>query len=176
VSVMGLDLSLTGSGVVVLDGAGPPVVAETLSNKLRGMERLGSLRDRIGALVSAWRPALICIEGYNRGAKNGREEAGELSGVVRLMLHRNGFKYVLASPGQVKKFATGKGVAEKSLMMMTVFKKWGFEPKTDDEADAMSLAKIAYALQGGQPVMTAYEMEVIEAIRNPAEKPKRKSK
>jgi Holliday junction resolvasome RuvABC endonuclease subunit len=43
------------------------------------------------------------------------------------------------SPTEVKKHAVGKGKASKLAMMLAAERKWGFEPKTDDEADALWL-------------------------------------
>lgn len=40
--------------------------------------------------------------------------------------------------GTIKKFATGKGNADKAAMIAAV-RSWGFEPVSDDEADAIAL-------------------------------------
>lgn len=39
----------------------------------------------------------------------------------------------------IKKFATGKGNADKDAVMAAVKEKWGFNPKDDNEADALAL-------------------------------------
>ena len=46
--------------------------------------------------------------------------------------------------GTIKKFATGKGNADKG-MMIAAAKVWGFDPKDDNEADAIALLKCRLA-------------------------------
>ena len=46
--------------------------------------------------------------------------------------------------GTIKKFATGKGNAKKSAVIAAV-KAWGYEPKDDNQADAIALLLCAEA-------------------------------
>lgn len=46
------------------------------------------------------------------------------------------------TPGQIKKFTTGKGNAKKELMMKEVYKRWGFETDSHDVADAYAIARL----------------------------------
>ena len=45
----------------------------------------------------------------------------------------------------LKKFLTGKGNAEKNLILMNVYKKYGVECSNDNEADAINIAKLLKA-------------------------------
>lgn len=57
--------------------------------------------------------------------------------------------YVGVPVGTIKKFATGKGNANKTKMLTAALKKWpGFEPATDDEADARWIAECAAQQKG----------------------------
>jgi crossover junction endodeoxyribonuclease RuvC len=166
-NVAGFDLSLTGTGVVVLSEKLEVLYKRTITTKLRDMERLAFIRGEIGAIVSQFKPSLACIEGYSMGSRAGQlASIGELGGVIKLLMHRNNFKYVIAAPTQVKKFVTGKGNSKKDEMMMAVFKRWGFEAKTSDEADAYGLARIALALTGHDVGLIQPQREVIDAIQN----------
>lgn len=52
--------------------------------------------------------------------------------------------YVGIPVGTIKKFATGSGAANKELMIVAAKMRWpGFEPQTDDEADARWIAATA---------------------------------
>lgn len=163
--VMGLDLSLTGTGVVVLDRAGAPLHAETVSCKFVGMARLAFIRGRIGELLSRHRPALVCVEGYSFASRQSHAHAlGELGGVIRLLLHRNDFIYKDVPPSTLKKFVTGKGNAAKDEVMMNVYKRWGWEMRDNNQADAYGLARIALALEGEDKNLIATQREVIELL------------
>ena len=170
--VMGLDLSLSSTGVVVLGLDGQLLHHTSITTKTRGMERLWYIRSQVADICTKHRPCLIAIEGYSRGARNGREEAGELAGIIKLMLFRNNVPYITPSPMQNKKFATGTGKAEKNQVMLAVFKRWGFSAKTDDEADGFSLAVIALTIKTKREPENATQREVIEAILNPPSKKK----
>lgn len=116
----------------------------------------------------------ICMEGYNRGARNWREEAGELSWMTRRMLLRifgvaNIIAYpTFASPGQVKQFATQNGSADKNLVLKAVFKKWGVDVDDDNLADAYTLSRMAAAIVTGQTAHT-YEAQIISKLERHTE-------
>jgi Holliday junction resolvasome RuvABC endonuclease subunit len=60
----------------------------------------------------------VAIEHYAMGAKFGREAAGELGGVLRVMLWENELAYREIPPLQLKQFATGKASAEKDHILL----------------------------------------------------------
>lgn len=165
---MGLDLSLSSTGICV--GAGKPECDyhKALSNKLRGIPRLAMIRDKVVDIAKYYKPAIICIEGYAFGRQNGREAAGELGGVVKVALSEAGYDVVVVSPGQLKKFATGSGNADKIKVATSVLKRWGVTFDSDDETDAFVLHLIAAALSDKDALeLTAYQKEVVQAILEP---------
>jgi Holliday junction resolvasome RuvABC endonuclease subunit len=139
VNVLGLDLSLTGTGVATPDGG-----TRTLHTVLRGLDRLRFLRSEIRELAD---PAdgtvdLVAIEGYSMGTQRQASHAhalGELGGVIRLMLHDLGVPTVDIPPASVKKYATGKGNANKNDMLLAAVKRLNYEGNSNDEADALWL-------------------------------------
>jgi Holliday junction resolvasome RuvABC endonuclease subunit len=66
----------------------------------------------------------------------------ELQGVLKLWAEGNGVEYRAYSPSEIKKHATGKGNADKALMLTTAQAKWG-NVTSHDEADALWLLDLA---------------------------------
>lgn len=58
----------------------------------------------------------IFIEGYSMGSKGQVFNIGENTGLLKHYLWFNNFKYEILSPSTIKKFATGKGNADKFKM------------------------------------------------------------
>ena len=167
-NIIGLDLSLTSTGYVTLDEFGEVVNNGAIKSKQKGIERLIELRDGVTELVPFAHQELvdlIVIEGYAFGAQNQAAYIGELGGVVKVALHELGREMLIVPPAKVKQFATGKGNARKDMMRLEVFKRWGFEAKTDDEIDAYALARIGYALMYKDDTLTQAQRDVIEKLR-----------
>jgi crossover junction endodeoxyribonuclease RuvC len=180
----GIDPSLTATAVAVVDDEGKLIQSEVISYKWDGPKRLAGIRDLTLRLLRSRCPVnlncTVCIEHYAMNCKFGRESAGELGGVLRVMLYENDYIYYEIPPLRLKQFATGKAKAEKDHILMAVYKKWGIEFQKNDEADAFILAQIAraiYMVKSGEDVeLTAYEREIINNIINPVKKAKKKKK
>lgn len=165
---VGLDLSLTGTGVVVLDQNCEVVFVKTLKNKLRGEERLSYLQSVIRAVIAKYPLATYCVEGYAMGMRSGQSfSIGELGGVIKLLLWTRGKVFNLVTPTALKKFVTGKGKAEKDMVILNVYKKWGWEAADNNQADAYVLAQIAKEIDSPSDNLAKYQEEVIEVILNP---------
>lgn len=167
--IVGIDASLTGTGVAVVNCS---LRTETIQSKKAGPERLIELRERIKQIVAG--ANLVVIEGYAFAKGNSAHQLGELGGVLRVMFHEMGLRVLEVAPGQVKKFATGKGVADKRDMSIAVLKRWGVDFTTDDETDAFVLAMIGRAYISGIEDLTVFQAEVIHALVN-GKKTKRRS-
>lgn len=134
--VIGLDLSLTGTGVALPDGS-----SLTITSRHRGVERLAELRDTVARLVLAGCD-LVAIEGYSMGTARQSSHAhglGELGGVIRLQLHDLDIRYVDIPPASLKRYATGKGNANKNDMLLAAARRLGYDGNSNDEADALWL-------------------------------------
>ena len=66
----------------------------------------------------------------------------EIGALVRAELWRRGIPVLEVPPTTLKKYVTGKGNADKSQMLMHMYKKWGVEPPTDNVGDAYALARL----------------------------------
>jgi crossover junction endodeoxyribonuclease RuvC len=181
---IGIDPSLTATAVIAIDAAGKFVKGTVCKVDKTGPARLARIRNQVRTFIEMLsgpggdQVGLIGIEHYAMGAKFGREAAGELGGVLRVAMYEDGQKYVEIPPLQLKQFATGKGVAQKDHVLMAVYKKWGMEFKTNDEADAFVAAQVARAVdmagRGENVKLTAYEAAVVGKILNPVKKSKKK--
>lgn len=63
---------------------------------------------------------------------------GGLLGMLTSWCEEREIPYQGVPVGEIKKFATGKGNADK-LAVKAAVETWGFKPETDDEADALAL-------------------------------------
>ena len=141
--MMGLDLSLTSTGV--------SINGETFSikPKTRGIERLVEISDRIVNFAVNASPIAVVIEGYSFGSKFSRAHSlGELGGVVKVALHKSGFSIIEIPPKCRAKFATGNGNASKTDVLnslKTQFPMRFYDGYGDDECDAWVLEQMAYA-------------------------------
>lgn len=165
--IIGLDLSLTGTGVALTEASEATVKTGFLMGaKLRGVERLFWYRTKIMEWVTGppTQTTLVVIEGYSFGSRNSQAHSlGELGGVIRLACATAGHTMVRVPPGTLKKFVTGKGNATKPEMAVGLFKRWGIEKADDNEADAAALALYGRALTGIDTPATKEQREALTA-------------
>jgi len=162
--ILALDLSLTSTGFACVDGVG------TLPTRLRGVDRLAFIRDRV-LDIAGGRTRLAVIEGYAFGRPNGMAALGELGGVVRVALAEQGVAIVEIPPSSLKKYAAGKGNADKQLVLTEAVRRLGYEGSSNDEADALWLYTMACdALCGTAPVVPAANRMALEAVTWPGER------
>ena len=141
--MMGLDLSLTSTGV--------SINGETfaIKPKTKGIERLVEISDRIVNFAVNAGSIAVVIEGYSFGSKFSRAHSlGELGGVVKVALHKAGFCIVEVPPKCRAKFATGNGNAGKVDVLEALkrqFPERFYDGYCDDECDAWVLEQMAYA-------------------------------
>lgn len=148
-NVLGLDLSLTATGVALPDGR-----SATWSTTRRGMERLDHLRGKVIDLLEAEPVHVVAIEGYSFNSKgNSIVNLGELGGVIRWTLWRFGFTYTDVPPPCLKKYATGAGNASKEAVLAAAIRRLGYEGHDHNQADALWLRAMALD-HYGHPVVT----------------------
>lgn len=142
--VVGLDLSLTATGVCLHDA----VTYTVKTNPKHGDGRLVVITD---AIVSAFdqpgRP-LAVIEDLPPSGAHGTKPLAMVQGAVRAALVRLGVPYALLPPTVLKAFATGKGTGSKTDMAMAAFKRSGREFGDDNQCDAWWLRQAGLAWYG----------------------------
>ncbi len=131
-AVVGLDLSITATGVALADGSlltvGPPA-------KL-GDRRLTAIVDRLEhAPAMVYAADLVVIEGPVVRS-SAAVVIGMVHGAVRSMLLGYGTPYAIVPPATLKKYATGKGNTDKTAMALALYKRTGLELADDNQVDA----------------------------------------
>lgn len=168
-TVVGLDPSLTGTGVARIDDYGIHTVlikstgkkGDSLASRAR---RLASLLSQIGNLVPEG--ALVVIEqpAYSQTGGSHHDRSG-LWWLVVAFLH-NFHKIVEVAPGTLKKFATGVGNAGKDQMLAAAIRRYPAAEVVDNNvADAVHLAAMG-ARYLGHP-LEADTVKILEAMEVP---------
>lgn len=78
---------------------------------------------------------------FTRG-KAAVEVANRFIGIIEDIAYNNKALLIRVTPQDLKKFATGRGNADKDEMTMACINKYGYHPTDDNEADAFLLSKL----------------------------------
>lgn len=147
--VVGLDLSLTGAGIAVLDGG--EVTVRTVKSKTAGMRvidrlaRLATMRSHIAEELQGAHLAVIEQPAYSQTNGHSHDRSG-LWWLVVDLASAMGVDVVEVSPTTVKKYATGTGSADKDAMVWTTAREWpGLERIDNNACDALWLAAMGRA-------------------------------
>lgn len=160
---VGLDLS-TKTGLVIIDESGNVITEKEITSKVKeDPQRMIDLTEQV--LAHLKKDDIIAVEGFSYGSR-GRGVAFQYGYgySVQISLYKNNFNYLVVTPSQVKKFATGLGNASKESMILPIYKKWGYEHESDNVRDAFILAQIARATKINTK-LTKYQKEIIDAIK-----------
>lgn len=144
---LGLDLSLSSSGAVIINNDYSILQKEVLSTPAKGVERLFFLEEKLKNFLNIHLNNInfICIESPAYGISEGNLfNLGQWAGIVELILFKFGKKYIFASPSQLKKFVLGSGRGEKQLMLLKTYQNFNEEFDDDNLCDAYGLARIAH--------------------------------
>ncbi|MFD6070773.1 hypothetical protein [Amycolatopsis lurida] len=154
--VLGIDPSLTGTGVAALDtsyldNGNPLYRVQTIKSVGHKGDSLRARNDRIRRIVDrvtqlALNADLIVIEApaFSRNTGSMWDRAGLWWSIVDTLLldHHD---IAMAPPNVVKKFAANKGNAGKDLVAVGMARLWGEDCQcaNDNEWDALTLATMA---------------------------------
>lgn len=142
--VVGLDLSLTSTGIAYRDGS----VGTVDGPSDLGDRRLTVLKQAVHVAVGdedaglGRKADLVAIEDLPTNAKSAGA-TGMVHGVVRALLLDLKIPYVVLSPATLKAYATGKGNVDKTAMAISAYKRTQREFANDDECDAFWLRAAA---------------------------------
>jgi crossover junction endodeoxyribonuclease RuvC len=164
---MGLDPSLTGTGIAFIHAGRLKTFRLVPPAKMRGVERLDWLSVQMEETLSAYGPDQVAIEAYSFGSRNSHAHAlGEAGGAFRLALYRRGVATIEVPPTSLKKFATGSGTAEKATVAKELYKRFGVDLSNNDEVDAagLALACMAHDDPSGFP-LTAAQREAMKKFQ-----------
>jgi Holliday junction resolvasome RuvABC endonuclease subunit len=156
---IGIDPSLNGTGIVVMENfkvldyffftniINNSKTKHAILNRETGIERLYIIQQWFYEFLNNYQPDYAAIENYAFGAKgNSVFQIGGLGEALRLCLYSSGIPYKEYEPARVKKYAIGKGNAEKSEMVVAALKD-GFDVSQygkngEDLADAYWIAQM----------------------------------
>lgn len=155
--VLGLDLSLTGTGICYLDGDGIAVLRTVRCGKLTGHERMRWILDAIAETQRGQHVDLVVIEGPSYGSQGGQRGHHERAGLwwlVAQSLSDRGRSYAVVAPKARAKYATGNGNDGKKRVLEHVRERYGHlrTIANDNEADALVLAHMGVDRLGGHLV------------------------
>ena len=162
--VVGMDLSLTETGITAISNG--KAYCSTLKplKDVRGIERLDWFDGQFAEMLEHYKPDAVAIENYAYMSHKG-VVLGELGALGRLNVWRRHIPLYLVSPNGLKKFATGKGRSPKGGIIKEVYKRWGIDTNNENVADSAVLAVIAYyKAYPGKAQTTAFQTEVMAKV------------
>jgi len=148
---VGIDPSLTGTGLTILDKDFECVKQQLICTTKRNGDiqdiehRLIYITKQLEVLLEYKSDIkLILIEGlsYNSKGESGAQLAA-LHYFIRIWLLQHDLTYDVAPPTTLKKFVSGKGNCKKEIMIKEIYKKWGVDFNDNNLADSYGLARLA---------------------------------
>ena len=103
--------------------------------------RVVRFKSKVRELIEAEQITLIAYERPAGMHKASIMVASEMVGVLKDLCIERGVQLACYSATEIKKFATGKGNANKDAMIAAAV-QFGFNPKDDNEADAIHLYRL----------------------------------
>lgn len=179
--VIGIDPSLTGTAVVAIRDTGVvcrPTVLCTKPLKVKSVRnrilRASSLADRVVDAIAELdivTIAYIVIEGYSYGSAAKAHDIGEYGGLLRAAMYKRlDCPISEVAPATLKKFATGKGNANKVAVATSLVKRYGHDfGGCDDLYDAFGLAKLAACVVGWDEPANEGQRKAVKKIQESME-------
>ena len=141
--ILALDPS-THCGFALSDGASGTWDLSIRRDEDSGM-RLVRLQSKLNEIKNGMPIDIIVFEAARHAAprmQGALTVQAELQGVIKLWCKNNEIGFRGYSPSEIKKHATGKGNANKNLMLEKARQKWS-NIKDDNQADALWLLDLA---------------------------------
>jgi crossover junction endodeoxyribonuclease RuvC len=143
---VGIDPSLVGTGIVMIDEDGEIVEQKLISTKPDNVieRRLLDIIDSLSFITKVPRLKKVYMEDLAYFSKSSRlfELAG-LHFLIRIFFFESNIQIKIIPPKTLKKFVTNNGNAKKNLMLLQCFKRWGKSFDDDNICDAYCLARLA---------------------------------
>lgn len=148
-TIVGVDPSLTSLGLAAIREGSVVAVARvrskgsTKDSLLQRYERQQGIIEQVRGFVAEWGPDLALIEGPSYGSKFGHphDRSGLWWGIVSTLLVTAACPVVEVPPTVRMKYATGKGSADKDVVLAHTIKRYPMADITsNDVADAVILA------------------------------------
>lgn len=169
--IVGLDPSLTAFGYMELTEALEILHPVTIKpGKKTGMDRINFLMDEIVYKRIVYRKHLqeivVFREDYAYAAGSSSDAVlKELGGILEYELYKNKIRLITIPIASAKKMATGKGNADKSVVMKEVYKNFGYDGD-EHTSDALAVAVTGVCLlnRGKITGLTKPQKEALDAL------------
>lgn len=193
--VIGLDLSLSNTGIAVWNRTGTPKnQADCDSYFLEFYSLLSGqnndLDARLLTMVNSIMlepcfsdearnilPELVVLEGLSFASNMGKsQERAALHYMVRQQMIAMGLPFIVVPPSSLKKFICKVGFAKKELMMKEVFRRYGVDAADNNQADAAGLCFFGASFLDFWPMQADQKEQMVrfKAVKVP--KPKKGKK
>jgi crossover junction endodeoxyribonuclease RuvC len=148
---VGVDQSLTGTGVVIFDEQANLIDQKLIATKpgqvpMDEVNRFITLFNLVHQTISAaaaGRRVCLLMEDFAYSQPHQMAALGGLGWHFRIMMSRTDWHFGTCSTNTLKKVATGKGIAPKEQVILGVYKRWTFEASDNNIADAYTLGRLA---------------------------------
>lgn len=150
---VGIDPSITGTGIVILEPEGRLIHSERIPDKGSDLfDRVAHIVCRVLKLAEIHRKRnrdlhegfIYAIETPTRTPN--LQVTAMLCALAYALRYNGAYGHILnVNPIHTKQYATGNAKADKALVMKCVLRDWGFDTDDDNVADAYILAQIARA-------------------------------
>jgi len=150
---VGIDPSLSASGLVMINEQGEIVVEKLIKTFTEHYicieQRLLDIMESITFLSGVLKLNCVYVEELPYLSKGGAifERAG-LMYMITSFLFSKDIAYSLIKPTTLKKWAVGKGNADKKMMMELSGERWGINFTDDNICDAYNLAQMCRHTEG----------------------------
>lgn len=136
-TVIGLDLSVTGTGIAYRDSSTSTVKTKQKDGDHRLTQIEEAVQIAVGGEHLSLGPAvdLVVMEDIPQNSHAAKPIA-MVHGVVRNLLNKQGIPYALVVPASLKYYATGKGSGDKVPMALAAYKRASREFEDDNQLDA----------------------------------------
>lgn len=160
--VIGLDLSLTGTGIARFDGSTITVKTKEKDGDLRLLQIQQAVREALQPGIN-----LAVIEGPLSHGAFALHIQGMVHGAVRAVLLENDVPYAVIQPTTLQAYATGKGRAKKADMILAAYKRFGREFGDDNQCDAFWLRHAGLDRLGeAEVVMPETHRKRLDVVKN----------
>jgi len=178
---LGIDPSLTGSGLALLNDDYAIIELIKFSTPAMGVERLFHLQNKLLEVLDTFENIIhVCIEGPAFRETGKIFDLGQWAGILYLELYKKGIDFTIVAPLQLKKYVSKIGRNQgKQVVILDVYKNFGEEIRDNDLADAYVLARLAhdfYKRKNDIKIknIKKYQLEVLNKLLN-AQKDKDKA-
>ena len=147
---LGIDPSLNSTGVVCVDDNKSVIFSNAIHTDINDniYTRIQHIEKEITSVIEKFEPVYVAIENLSFASRG--KAMFQLAGLHFLiclsMMNRN-IPFIEVAPTSLKKFVTKSGRAKKEMMLLQIYKHYGVEFETSDEADAYGLALMALSKQ-----------------------------